>query len=168
MTQPSRSDPPISGLCTADAPLIRPPRRDEAQDLARMISQLAAYHGDTATVQVQDLYRDVFSPDPWVWMLVAEQQGQILGYTALYRAVQLHFGQRFLEMHHLFVLEKARGMRVGVALIDGAKALARDLGCRRLTVGTDPDNLKAQGFYLSQGFQRRPSFPPRFAIPVAD
>ncbi|MOA67342.1 putative acetyltransferase [compost metagenome] len=46
----------------------------------------------------------------------------------------------------------ARGAGVGSALLEQAIAHAREIGCRRLTLLTDADNLAAQRFYGRQGF----------------
>lgn len=143
---------------------IRPARAEDTDAILDMVADLSAHHGDTATLTAEVLRRDAFGPEPWVHILLAESGGAICGYTALFGRVHLHFGQRDLEMHHLFVRDNARGTGAGVALIRAAAQRGKALQCRRLTVGTDPDNLAAQGFYLSQGFERRPSFPPRFAL----
>lgn len=145
----------------------RPAKAEDCEAILTLVNGLAAFHGDTATLTADALLRDAFSPAPWVQVLVAERHGKVSGYTALVPHVQLQFGQRALDIHHLFVSETARGAGTGTALINAAVQRARELHCSRLTVGTDPDNLQAQGFYLSQGFQRRPSFPPRFALAVS-
>ncbi len=133
-----------------------------------MIAELASHHGDTASASAEQLVRDAFGERPWIYVLVAELAGRICGYAALCGLIQLQFGARGLDMHHLFVEADLRGRGLGVALIKGATMKARALDCQYLSVGTHPDNLDAQAFYLAQGFERRPSYPPRFVVRLGE
>lgn len=128
---------------------IRPIIEADILDVLSMIHALAAHHGDKAAITEDALRRDALGPLPWVRVLVAEG----LGYAALCPLSQLQFGVRGMDLHHIFVVESARGRGVGRALIDAAIACAKAEGARYLTVGTHPENVHAQDIYRSAGFE---------------
>ncbi|WP_299779044.1 GNAT family N-acetyltransferase [uncultured Roseobacter sp.] len=146
---------------------IRPVRSDDLQVVLEMVSKLADFHGDVATVTADELARDILGPHPWVRILLAEEAGKVVGYAALCPLAQMQFGARGMDMHHLYVAKSARGTGVGKALIKASEALARAEGCRYLMVGTHPDNIVAQGIYLAMGFDRLDQAGPRFRIKLA-
>lgn len=143
---------------------IRAARPSDTDRIVEMVGKLAAYHGDTSALTAGILRRDAFGAPPWLHLLLAEVRGEITGFAALYGLMKLQAAERGLELHHLFVEDGFRGLGLGAALVEASKRKARELLCHSLTVGTHPDNLKAQAFYLSLGFERRDSFPPRFRL----
>ena len=127
---------------------------------------LAAYHGDAATLSLAALERDSLGPAPWVTLLVAEGTTGLHGYAALCPQMQLQFGARGMDLHHLFVCDTARGKGLGRALVQAAMEHARGQGCAYVTVGTDQQNRRAQAFYRRAGFdQITPD--PRFRVKLA-
>lgn len=136
----------------------------DCQPIVQMVGQLAAHHGDTPTLTHDDLARDLFSEKPWISVIVAETGGRLIGYAAMCGLIQLQFGARGMDIHHLFTETTFRGQGVGRNLVEACKTEAGRLSCRYVTVGTHPDNHEAQAFYTSLGFERKDSHPPRFAI----
>ncbi len=141
--------------------------RDLAQ-LLEMIAQLAAHHGDAARLSAAQLADDLFGAPPWISAIVAETGGRLCGYTVLCPLIQLHFGARGMDMHHLFVARPYRHRGVGRALVCAALRLARARGCKYMTVSTDPQNHAAQVFYIKAGFERHAATAPRFRRRLAD
>lgn len=142
-------------------------RRVEGRDIPvvlGLVRTLAEFHDDAATITEHSLSRDALGDIPWVTLLVAEFDGQVIAYTAMSPLVQLQFAMRGMDMHHLCVAEEFRGQGVGAALITAAKEEARAQGCAYLSVGTHPDNHTAQSVYLRAGFERRDPTGPRFRI----
>lgn len=101
---------------------------------------------------------------PWIHVLVAEADREVVGYAALCPLIQLQMGARGMDMHHLFVEEKCRGRGVGKMLIEASMRKARDLSCGYMMVGTHPDNTDAQSVYLACGFEPQHGSNPRFRI----
>ena len=134
-------------------------------EVMHMIIELAQFHGDTANTDLDQLARDMCGPHPWFTVIVAEgRAGRLQGYAALIPLGQLQFGQRGMDMHHLFVRPEARQIGVGAALIDACALHCRTKGCAVMTVGTHPDNDAAATFYECRGFIRRSPSGPRFFI----
>ena len=127
--------------------MIRPATPDDLDRLLAMVHALAAHHGDPAACTRAALERDLFGPDAFLTVLIAEG-----GYTALYPMVSLHWGVRGMEMHHLYVDPARRGSGLGKALVEAAIARTQAEGGRFLALGTHPGNDTARGFYAALGF----------------
>jgi GNAT superfamily N-acetyltransferase len=86
--------------------------------------------------------------------LVADDGGKLVGFAVL----NPYFpGPRFthgLYLKELYVAAAARSAGVGVALIDGIRALAKERGDTRVLWTTTEDNVGAQRFYDRLGMQR--------------
>ena len=144
--------------------------RDAVQaDVPRLLSMvraLAIHHDDIPEVSTEALERDVFGERSWIYVVVAEVEGKVVGYAALCPLIQLQAGVRGIDMHHLFVEKKFRGLGIGRQLTEASMQKARDLSCAYMMVGTHPDNSSAQAFYLACGFDQRHGSHPRFRISV--
>lgn len=129
-----------------------------------MVQALAKHHGDVPNVSVESLERDIFGQIPWIYVLVAEVEAEVVGYAALCPLIKLKNGIRGIDLHHLFVENTFRGAGVGRQLIEASMQKARDLTCAYMMVGTHPDNANAQAVYLACGFERKHGSNPRFRI----
>lgn len=147
--------------------VIRRARTADIEQIVQMVTQLAKHHGDTPTLTHEDLARDLFGEKPWIFIVVAEKGEKLIGFAAMCGLIQLQFGVRGMDMHHLFTKEEFRGLGVGRSLVEACKVEAITLSCRYMTVGTHPDNHEAQAFYTSLGFERKDAHPPRFFIGLA-
>lgn len=136
----------------------------DVSGVVAMVGTLAAYHGDEPSLTADTLERDAFGERPWITLIVADVDGELAGYAALCGLIQLQFGARGVDMHHLFVTEHFRGRGVGRALVEACKVKARELSCLYMAVGTHPDNQAAQAFYEAQAFERREGHGPRFGM----
>ena len=141
---------------------LRAAAPEDCSALLALIAEMAAHHGDTSAASAETLSRDVLSAQPWLPVIVAADQGRLIGYAALTPNVQLQLGLRSMDLHHLFVTATHRGKGHGRALLTAAIAHAKAAGCAYLTVGTAADNLAAQQFYQAQGFTPNPPSSRRF------
>lgn len=144
--------------------LVRCAHQSDATRIVQMVEKLAAHHGDTPTLTADDLIRDISGENPWLHILVAEAEGELVGYAALCRLARLQFGLRGIDMHHLFAEAAFRGRGVGHSLVEASKIKANALSCSYMTVSTHPDNYKAQAFYQALGFERKDAHSLRFSI----
>lgn len=81
--------------------------------------------------------------DPKLTYVLAELNGQIVGYYALE-----HTSKTEYELEALFVEPKYIGQGVGRKLINHAKERARNAGAKSITIQGDPN---AKKFYLAAG-----------------
>ena len=144
--------------------IIRPARRADLPDVLAMVQALARHHGDTPTATVDTLARDLFGRNRWVRGIVACLGPDLMGYALLAPLLRAQFGQRGMDMHHLFVADRARGQGIGRALIDAARKTAQATGASYLSVGTHPDNQAAARVYLACDFVPVPLAGTRFTI----
>lgn len=140
-------------------------RKVAPQDLAvllTMVEALTRHHEDVPRLTAESLARDVLGAAPWFQVLVAEADGQLAGYAAALPLARLGYGERGLDLHHLFVAEALRGRGIGSALVRACEDLARGLGCGYVIIGTHPGNYAAQACYQSLGYAQMPNTAVRF------
>ena len=150
--------PTLQPVPSARAPMvtIRCAKPRDLAELREMVAELAAHHGDAATITPEQLERDLFGRTPWITALVAEAGGALIGYAILvpqYRAAE---GARGMEMHHLFVRPGHRGTGIGRHLVAKAREQAKMAGCDYLSVSAATGNFQAHRFYESERFVPRP------------
>lgn len=143
---------------------IRDARQNDLPQLLSMVEGLAKHHNDVPQITIEVLKRDIFAAPPWIYVMVAEVNERAIGYVSLCPLVQLQFGIRGIDMHHLFVEKSFRGVGIGKLLIEASMQKAKELSCTYMAVGTHPDNSSAQAVYLACGFDRRDGSHPRFRI----
>ena len=132
--------------------VIRRALEADLPDLLAMVQALTRHHADAPRVTLAALRRDVFGVSPWFQTLVATRAGGVVGYAALLPLARLGYGERGMDLHHLFVVEAARRAGVGSALVRAAEDLALGLGCGYLIIGTHPGNRAAQEYYQRMGY----------------
>jgi GNAT superfamily N-acetyltransferase len=132
---------------------IRTVTHSELPRLLEMIHALAAYHGDAATLTLDDLRRDVRGATPWFKVLVAAHDDKLVGYAAMCKLGQLVFARRGLDLHNLYVEPEHRRQGIGRALIQAAIRSARESGCAYVAVGAAAENSVAHQTYLGLGFK---------------
>ena len=145
---------------------VRPVTPGDLDQLLPLVQELARFHGDTPQLTAESLARDVLDAAPWVHVIVAEAEAALVGYVAVLQLARFQYGQRGIDLHHVYVRESHRGRGVGGALIGAALALGGQLGATYATVTATPANLAAQKFYASLGFTPAPRFGARFATMI--
>jgi GNAT superfamily N-acetyltransferase len=145
---------------------IRPVVRDDLDQLLVLVEALSRHHGDVPRASLANLEADTLGTAPWVHVLVAEIEGKLAGYVAVLPLSRFQYGQRGIDLHHVFVEEAHRGRGVGGALVAAALALGASLGATYATVTATPGNRAAQEFYASLGFVTAPRFGVRFWTPI--
>lgn len=84
--------------------------------------------------------------------LLAEMDGQVVGFAGLRIAPALFYPTPQAELTELFVLEAYRRQGVGRALILYAESLAQQSGAESLLILTDLSNGVAQALYHTMGY----------------
>jgi len=118
--------------------------------LAELFEQEAEFRPDSS-VQAQGLNQII--ADPAIGhIFLARRQSVVVGMVSLLYTVSTALGGRVALLEDMVVTAEARGSGVGSLLIEHALSFARRHDCRRVTLLTDADNQKAQGFYRRHGF----------------
>ncbi|MCA2242925.1 GNAT family N-acetyltransferase [Mycobacterium sp. WUMAC-067] len=87
--------------------------------------------------------------DPHRAVLAAARDGRIIGYAMLIR----DSGADAAELSKIYVLPEYHGGGVSTALMDRALATAGEWGARRVWLGVNRANQRAQRFYAKSGFR---------------
>ncbi len=91
--------------------------------------------------------------DPNVRLLVAEQDGHIMGTLTLYVMPNLsHGGTPFAIVENVVVDETARGGGHGRLLMARAEALAQEAGCYKVSLTSNNKRDPAHAFYNHIGY----------------
>lgn len=126
---------------------------DDAPRILSLIRALAAYEKQPEAVEttVADLEREGFGPTPRFHCLLADCDGETVGYALYFHTYSTWTGHAGLHLEDLFVLPEFRGKGVGKALIAAVAAQAQAEGCRRLEWAVLDWNQPAIDFYRSLG-----------------
>lgn len=133
---------------------IREVREADHPALIAMIGRLSEHHDKPATITPEILARDLEGPAPWFYGLIAERDGVPAGYALLIRVYFAQFGDRGMDLHHLYVEPELRGAGLGKRLVRAAIDKALEMGCVYFRVNANLDNPGAQRFYRSLGMRR--------------
>lgn len=136
-------------------------------EVHRMLIELAAHHGDVATITPAMLRRLVLDAPDMRGLVAfpADRPSRLpVGYALLARRTDLITGRSGYDIAHLFVQDVFRGQGIGRALIAAARGLALAEGCTRLTIGAHPANAEAAAAYRAMGLAERPVPGPSFAV----
>ena len=134
----------------------------DAAGLLGLVEALTRHHDDVPRVTLACVQRDFFGTPPWFHGLVAEAAGGLVGYAAMLPLARLGYGERGLDLHHLFVVEAARRQGLGSGLVRAAEDHGRELGCSYLIIGTHPGNWAAKEYYQRLGYATIPNTAVRF------
>jgi len=132
----------------ADVPLLR-----------RLIQELAEYELESQSVLITEdqLKRDGFGPNPQFRAILAEQDGQPVGYALFFTSYSTWSGcGLFLE--DLFVREPFRGHGVGKTLLRHVAEIARREGYHSIRLDVLDWNESAINFYKSLGADYLPQW----------
>ena len=144
-------DRPDSGATrSAEDVTIRRATPADAQTVHTLVLEIAAHEGDVEHVHV--------TPDRWavllerddVVVLLAERAGRAVGYTSAVRRLHLWTGGDLLAVDDVYVRPGERSAGVGRRLLTAMAAVA-DPDALTLTWGVEPENTRAQWFYVRLG-----------------
>lgn len=125
----------------------------DAALVMELIRELAVYErlaheveGDTEALQ-----RHLFGPDPAAHVLIAEDDGEPVGFALWFRTFSTFLTTPVLYLEDLFVREPHRGRGIGSALLRRLAAIAVERGYGRVEWWVLDWNEPSIGFYRSIG-----------------
>ena len=135
---------------------LRPATPDDADVMARLVSELAAYQDQAARVTAKpaDFRKNGFGPDRQFDCIIAERDGAPVGLAIFYPFYSTWDAGRGLFIHDLIVDESVRGTGVGIKLVSEVARSAKERGCNHLQLNVVHAN-PARNFYDRFGFTHR-------------
>lgn len=130
---------------------IRPASSADAPVIASLVRELAAYEKllDEARATAQDFLRELESPNPVIHVLIAEWNGEAVGFALYFFNFSTFVGRPGLYLEDLFVRPERRANGIGRALLRALARIARDRGCGRMEWAVLDWNEPALRFYKS-------------------
>jgi GNAT superfamily N-acetyltransferase len=134
-------------------PMIRSATVEDVPMIARQIRALAEYERlPHAVILDEALLREhLFGPRPYAEALMAEDDGQTVGFALFFHNYSTFRGRPGLYLEDLFIEPAYRGKGYGKALLLELARLAVQRGCHRVEWSVLNWNEPAIGFYKKLG-----------------
>jgi GNAT superfamily N-acetyltransferase len=124
----------------------------DAPTLTALIEELNVHQREpTGHVTVESVCRDGFGPRPEFQVLLAELDGEPVGYALYHPSWSTEVGERGFYVYDLYVRDGARGHGAGRALMAALAAQAKAEGRSFLWWSSKAWNRQAQAFYRGLG-----------------
>lgn len=133
--------------------IVREAQAQDAKVIVDLIGELASFEqlAHEARATVPDILRDGFSPERRFECLLAEGDGEALGFALFFHNYSTFEGRAGLYVEDIFVMEEHRGRGIGRALLQRLATVAEERSCPRLDLSVLHWN-PARAFYEELGF----------------
>jgi len=133
--------------------IIRDAQAGDEDRILALIGELALYEKapDQVAAQASDISRALFSDSPTAECVLAESDGESLGFALFFSNFSTWTGRPGLYLEDLFVRESARGAGIGKALLLHLASTARLRAYGRMEWSVLDWNQPAIDFYESLG-----------------
>jgi GNAT superfamily N-acetyltransferase len=132
---------------------IRPARLEDSATIANLVHELAVYEKleQFARATAEDFQKHLFGPRPYAEALLAEINGEPVGFALAFPTFSTFRGQPGFYLEDIYVRPEHRGRGIGKALLASVARLARQRGFGRLEWSVLDWNSPAISFYRSLG-----------------
>ncbi len=132
---------------------VRPATPADVPVILRFVRELAAFERepDAVTATEAMLAAALFGEHPAAEAVLAERDGEPLGFALFFHNFSTWEGRRGLYLEDLYVTPAARGQGAGAALLRHLAALAVARGCARFEWSVLDWNEGAIAFYRAMG-----------------
>jgi GNAT superfamily N-acetyltransferase len=133
--------------------MIRPARADDTKTISDLIRALAEYERLSHAVFLDEdlLHEHLFGPRPFAEVLLAEEDGEVVGFALFFHNYSTFLGRPGLYLEDIFVRPEYRGRGHGKALLTTLARIAVERGCGRMEWTVLNWNEPSIGFYRSLG-----------------
>ncbi len=132
---------------------IRMAVKTDSEEIIRLILELAKFEKLTPPDEAgqKRLLDDAFSDSPPFKIIVAEQNGKLLGYAFYLFTYSSFEAKSTLYLEDIFISEESRNKSIGKLFMDKLIKIAKDNDCRRMEWAVLGWNLNAIKFYENLG-----------------
>jgi GNAT superfamily N-acetyltransferase len=134
-------------------PIIRPPTPADREALLALMDAYIVdfYRAPRPPAERVEALVDVLAEGAEGTQLVAELDGELVGFATLYFTWSTLSAERIAVLNDLYVGEAARGAGVAAPLFQAALKYTQDHGYAAMEWQTADDNHRAQRFYEKMG-----------------
>jgi len=122
----------------------------DSAGLAQLVRLNALFNG--ASDSAEQISARLADPHRVETAILAEIDGQIVGFAALRIVPCIFFTEPYAELTELYVDEGYRRRGIGRALVSHAESLSREAGAQKMLILTDVENQVAQSLYRAMGY----------------
>lgn len=133
---------------------IRPAQVNDSFALCALLSELG--YGGTESFMDKRLAQLIADADET--LLVAEEGSTVLGFISLHFIPQLALAGDFARISYFCIAEGERSKGAGQQLLAWAEQVAVQRGCDRMEVHCHEKRVKANQFYLREGYEESPRY----------
>jgi GNAT superfamily N-acetyltransferase len=132
---------------------IRPATPADVPNILNFVRALAAFEKEPDAVESTEamLHEGLFGERPAVEALMAERDGEPIGFAIFYHTFSTWTGRRGIWLDDLYVTPEARGSGAGAALLKALAGIAVDRNCARFEWWVLDWNTPAIDFYRAKG-----------------
>lgn len=136
--------------------IVRQALRADLSSILQLYRELAgAYNLDNCSAAKENDVWDILSKDPRQYLLVAENDGVIIGTLTVIVIPNIGHGCRpWAAVENVIVDETCRGMGVGNRLMAEATRLCREFGCYKIILSSNLVRRQAHAFYRRLGWRQ--------------
>jgi GNAT superfamily N-acetyltransferase len=109
-------------------------------------------NGGPLAPEVLDRLVDGLRNHPTTLILLAYLEERAVGIATCFRGFSTFSARPLVNIHDLAVLPEHRGRGVGRLLLQAVEGKARELGCCKVTLEVQENNLRARRVYATAGF----------------
>ena len=139
---------------------------DDIPALAELLTHLFMQEADfSPNLYKQQVGLKSIIENPYVGhILVMKDDEQVIGMVSLLYTISTALGGRVAILEDLVLTDEKRGKGEGAILLNAAIDFAKERGCLRITLLTDPTNHRAIRFYQRHGFVKSAMKPLRLVF----
>ncbi len=132
---------------------IKRAAKEDIETLYHLIIGIAQHHDQEQYVLTnpEELRKAGFGENPRFGALIAEWDGEAVGYVSYTFNYSIWMGGVYLNIDDLFVWKKFRGKKIGEQLMLKIKEVGKEQGLSRIRWEVEQDNLGAIKFYEKLG-----------------
>ena len=119
-------------------------------NLIEVLEQLLPQLSSSATMPSEEYIESMLNNENF-YLFVAEHEGAIVGMLSLV-VVDIPTGRK-AWIEDVVVDSRARGLHIGQALVEEAKACAKEVGAKKIYLTSNPSRKAAHALYKKCGFE---------------
>lgn len=126
----------------------------DLNNLIQLLSNQFAEHDiELASKELRDALEIMLKNDSLGLCLLAEKDGQPVGFAAISLAWTLEYGGKTAWLDELYVLATQRSAGIGNKLMDAVIAECQSLGCHAIDLEVEEEHERAEHLYQRKGFE---------------